>query len=475
MMALRLSLGLLAFAGVGSVIDVVAFRRHPLRSPTPWLPRLVIWVLLGLAALYVVSLRSIVALLLVTAVLWAPRLRAFQLSLTATLPKQANPSWLLGVLIVTMGLWIFARPLVPLAWDEFVWIGKAQIEGREGFGGLRAAALLPGLEVFPAGYPLLWSLLPAWLVRTDDLAALSLGFSALRLLCFCAFALALHAAALLHVSADQPSSLIRERRVLMIGAAATALMAPLFFEHMRLMYADAAVGLLAAALTLTFLSQSQFQRRLAVAASVVPAFMAPILSIVLCGLKDEGVGHVAAVSVMALLFGGRSMRVMALCSLGTATVVTGCWRYTLASHSIENTDHAMGIPAVTAFGSLLSQLFEDATDPLSWGLLWPLAVGAGAWLLLARRRHHTESGSLSRAEGRFVAAALFAQAAMLQGALLLGPEVVRVFALNGTLINRMLVQLTPAAAVVLLAFAQSWRCAEYGSLRASSEPTTRRF
>jgi hypothetical protein len=81
-------------------------------------------------------------------------------------------------------------------------------------------------------------------------------------------------------------------------------------------------------------------------------------------------------------------------------------------------------------------------DTRSWGALWPIAFACAA-LVLAR-------GNTFRAATRLATFAFLAEGALLVSAILFGPARVRVFAFEGTLVNRLLLQLAPAAGVMLM-------------------------
>jgi len=68
--------------------------------------------------------------------------------------------------LVILAVVVLARPWVPTAWDEFIWLGKARFESL-GFGAGIQAALDPAQHVIPAGYPPLWPAAVGWLSLGD--------------------------------------------------------------------------------------------------------------------------------------------------------------------------------------------------------------------------------------------------------------------------------------------------------------------
>jgi hypothetical protein len=348
--------------------------------------------------------------------------------------------------------------LTPLAWDEFVWLSKAQIEARGGFGALTAAALEPGHEVFPAGYPLLWSLLPGWLSPSPQLLPLTIAFGVGKWLCFGAFGLTLAASGL------WPPHPRTRWTALACGALGLAFAAPLFLVHARLVYADAPVGLLAAALALSLLARGQEGSRL-------PFFTPAALAIVLSGFKDEGTGHVVAVACAAWAFGPRGLRGPALSAVGASLATFATWRVLLAQQGLSNADHSLGRLTLKALFPLTNTFVAEALDPLSWGILWPLTAAAAALLLVVPRFGSPDLANPQSRPARFLAAAWCLQVGVLLGALLVGPERVRLFAWNGTLLNRLLVQVTPTAALVLVSFVNLYRLQyEAAGQKASPSP-----
>jgi hypothetical protein len=302
-----------------------------------------------------------------------------------------------------LALVVLARPWIPTEWDEFVWLGKARFESL-GFGAGVAAALDPAQAVIPAGYPPLWPSIVGWIsLGQDALATHVLAASLLVLLC------AFTALESLTVTAPRP------------WVAIVLLAAPLVWVHLRSTYVDLPVGLLG----LAFFSRLR-------ARSLFPA---AVLAVVLVGLKDEGLAQVlAATGAVLLLEGLRAWRL--LLPAGVALVSTLTWRWLVHTHGVRLFDHALGLPQWDWLPSLVKLFTLHATDVFSWGVFWAVVVA----LLL------TPTADRSVRAVKVMLVLLFAFSS---AALLLGPERVRVFAENGTLLNRLLLQLWPSAALLV--------------------------
>ena len=305
-----------------------------------------------------------------------------------------------------------ARPPDPLYWDSFVWLGKARLAARH-VGALLGLSLTPGSPVIPAGYPILHAAATAWLGGPSDApAAVAAGAAAFKLLSLALFATALAGGG--------------ARRATV--ALAVLLATPLWLVHLRAAYVDLPLGLLAAALLLVV----RDGRSLVGAA---------VIAVVLTGAKDEGFAHVVAVTGVMLAGGDRPQRRDALAALGCAAATFALWHAALALHHVTP-DHALAAPAAVA--PLAAAIVVHLGDFLSWGALWPLALAAIV-VVIARRGRAGDAVT--------GAAALAAQATLLAAAMVFGGERVRAFALAGTLINRLLVQLAPTAALLIAAVA----------------------
>lgn len=416
-MGLALDLGLRLFPGIP------AAARWPLRTMT------------AVAALYLATLSP--------AVVAGTGLAAWFSRTTRLPPATATPPQPLGwagrvgaVVLAGWALAALARPLGPLYWDEFVWTTKAAIEARGGWGALKAAALVPGTEVFPSGYPLLWSLLPAWTVRRADPIALTTGFQASKLLVMATFV------------GTAVTRLAPDRRSLLLAMGVTVT-APLLFVHARSTYADLPVGLLAASLLLSLSPPSQ--------GPAWPATAPVVLALVLVGFKDEGLAHVLAVTFAAAVAsavahrpwatGATAVIRAALAAAFAGGAAFALWRLQLWEHGVADADHRLTAPAFGAVPAMFGLAIGEAVDLVTWGVLWPAVLAAVVWLAVRTRGMAADP----REHAHLVLLALGGQVAILGAALICGPERVRAFALAGTVVNRLLVQLAPVATLVLAA------------------------
>lgn len=313
-------------------------------------------------------------------------------------------AWLvIGALLVV----ILARPWVPLYWDELVWLAKARLTTGAFLSGVAEASLDPTAGVLPAGYVPLWPAAVGWLtLGVDSVPAQTLAGSLLVAACF--------AAAL-----ESWWPVIARARA---WALVPLLGAPLVLVHLRAVYVDLPVGLLAVALLGRLLDGR------AGIASVA-------LALALAGFKDEGITHVLVASLVAFLFG--PLRWRGLGPLVTAGAFVVVWRLALAASGVRVVDHAIDTPAVTWAPTLFRLLIEHATELFSWGVTWTVGALTLGW----------RSGDL---RGRALKLTLLANLGVLVLLVLLGPERVRAFAENGTLLNRLLLQSWPVAALLLV-------------------------
>ena len=107
-------------------------------------------------------------------------------------------------------------------------------------------------------------------------------------------------------------------------------------------------------------------------------------------------------------------------------------------YDVESVDHVLRWPSLKwlpVFGRLL---VLHASDLASWGVFWAMT---GAVLVAAPSRDQFT---------RSLSAALAVNLLVSTAAVDSGPEQVRVFAENGTLINRLLMQWWPLAAMLVL-------------------------
>lgn len=405
--AVRALAGLVLLHALGAVLIALASRtswRAALARPSS--------ALVALAALYLVSLGAPgVGVLVVAAV--ATRWRRPRTDLVpARFPWPA---------FVALAALVLARPWVPTQWDEYVWLGKARLESL-GFGAGVRAALDASQQLIPRGYPTLWPSAVGWVSLGHD--ALSTHTLAASLLVLLALAAAL----------DAWAPLLPDR--LGWPAIAAVLAVPLAWVHMRSTYVDLPLGLLGVALLGQLLRGTDAR----------PPVEATALALVLVGFKDEGLAHVLAASAAAWLVVGRrggAWRLVVPTVL--ALVATGLWRWLERRAGVDNVDHALSAPYWPWVPTLAQLLWRHASELFSWGVFWAVALA----VLLGR-----PDGDGPRAL-RWL---LLADLTFIAVELLCGPERVRVFAENGTLVNRLLMQAWPAAAgAVLFALATAPR------------------
>ena len=319
----------------------------------------------------------------------------------APLVPSLSPRWM-----VVLGVFVLARPWVPTEWDEFVWLAKARFESL-GFGAGLQAALDPAQHLIPAGYPPLWPAAVGWLsLGQDALSTHVLAASLLVLLC---------AVTVLEIFSAQRPHLL---------AFAVLAAAPLVWVHVRSTYVDLPVGLLGLAILGLLLRSDR------------PPLLAAVLAAVLAGFKDEGLAQVLAATGAALLIMGiRKWRLVLPAFVAFVTVAT--WRWLVHSHGVPLFDHALGVPQWDWVPRFLQLLVLHATDVFSWGVFWAVTL---AVVLLPSKDPTARALRLM-----LLFLALFTAAALLSG-----PERVRVFAENGTLLNRLLIQLWPCASLLVL-------------------------
>ena len=382
-------LGLVLLHACGAVIRQVLTRcgwRVALRSPSS------AWFAVVIA--YAVSLGGSGFFVLVGLAVVASQACALSPNLSP-----AGERGLLGLSAI-----VLARPWMLTEWDEFVWLGKARFESL-GFGAGVQAALDPAQHVIPAGYPPLWPSIVGWLsLGHDSITTQVLAASLLVLLCA--------ATALESIPSQRPA-------VLAIAVLAAA---PLVWVHARSTYVDLPVGLLGVAFVSLLLSSER------------PPLLAGVIAVVLVGFKDDGLAQVHAGTGAALLV-QRKWR-LALPAIA-ALIAMATWRGLVLSHGVPLFDHALGMPQWSWFPTLLRLLAVHASDLFSWGVFWAVTLG----VLLIPSKDPSVRGLKA-----MLGLLLFFTAV----ALLSGPERVRVFAENGTLLNRVLLQFWPSAALLVL-------------------------
>ncbi|WP_157068873.1 hypothetical protein [Sandaracinus amylolyticus] len=303
---------------------------------------------------------------------------------------------------------VASRAPVPLYWDEHVWLAKV----RMGALALRQAALDPAADLIPRGYPIVGSLAEiAFAMGRDDVPSMIAGAATLLLLCL---ALAL-------------STMRADRRV---AWALAIVLVPLVWVHARSAYLDLPIGLLALAIA-AGLARAE---RWATCAAMIAAFL-------LAGCKDEGVVHALAIASAHVVASRDRRRDAARDSalvIAAALVATLGWRVLLVTHGVANRDHALEGAGLSQAGALALELARAMCDVRSWGLAWPIAIGAA----MASRLVSPRASAL--------AIAFVAQISALFVALLVGGERLTAFALGGTLANRWWMQVLPLAALLVV-------------------------
>jgi hypothetical protein len=112
----------------------------------------------------------------------------------------------------------------------------------------------------------------------------------------------------------------------------------------------------------------------------------------------------------------------------------GVWRALLAMNGVEIADHTIEGGTLRETIGIATEIARASADVRSWGLAWGVALGA---VIAAITR-----GGIARALGL----AVVLQLLFLAIGVAIGSERLRAFALDGTLVNRMLIQLVPLAA-----------------------------
>ncbi len=307
---------------------------------------------------------------------------------------EAVPSALPWI-VVTLTV-LLVTPATPLLWDEFVWLTKAKFAT---LGLLRRLALTPGSDAIPEGYPIGFPLASAWLGREHVV----LGAAALRATCIGLFL----------------AAILRHRKQEVVWIALFVVGTPLVLLHARIAYVDLPLGFLSAALFVELRSSSPSLLR------------ASLLAALLVGFKDEGMAHVVVIGLLSLRSSGRRA---ALASLVSASLFFGAWRFICWQHHIVDADHTLGRPAWSQLGEVMIMTARHACDLRSFGALWPALLTATVFAITTRR---------GAAEIGYLVVLLVT----LHAGIILGPPRVREFALSGTLIGRLLLQLAPLAAV----------------------------
>lgn len=408
-------LGFALMQGLGSLLRALLTRERVsdcLRSPASWL--------LSLGLIFATALGPAGFLFGVALLLGVRH--------TPRSPSMRSPGLPWGA-FGAVCLVVLARPWVPTQWDEFVWLGKARFESL-GFGVGVQMALDPAQGVIPPGYPPLWPLAVGWLsLGRDTLDAQVVASSVLLL-----------AAAATALEAWWP--LLEAQRARRRFAVALALASPYLWVHARSAYVDLPVGLLGLSV-LGFLVTDR-------------APLACAAAVVLSGVKDEGLPHVLAATVGAFALKRQRAVVPRLAPALLAVLVVATWRWLLHANAVGLLDHSVNAPALTWTPTLARLLAHHMADLMTWGVFWPAALA----VVVSSARHQAAPA---------LRATVVAGLIFIGFALVLGAERVRVFAENGTLINRLLVQWWPAAA--LLVWFELTSSAPNAGTQASATPT----
>jgi hypothetical protein len=394
------------------------------------------WIACGVTIAFATCLHPTV-LPLLAGLMFLARIGAGPPATVSSSPRSSALAPYVAAMAFALAAGAVLRPAMPMYWDAFVWLGKARIESG-GLGHLRDATLDPNADVIPHGYPLLWPLAASWFSMFGEApAALVAGAAGATLLAVLLFLDT--AAEAFEGTLPAPAGFAPRPRWAFGGAFAVLLLTPMFWVHLRSAYADLPVGLLAATCMLRLgrcLDGSDDLRR--------DMTVAVLAATALAGTKDEGIGHVTVIVLAAVASqpkAGRREVLRWLAVLGSAATVFLAWRALLRLHHVVDTDHELAAPAIDALGGIGRVIASSAADTRTWGALWPIAIAAVSTVGVR--------GSSFRPATRFAALALVGQAALLALALVFGPDRVRTFAFEGTLVNRLLVQLAPGAAALL--------------------------
>ncbi len=438
---------LVFFAAAGALLDHVL--ALDLGASGSSIGRWARWTMCGIVACFAAALHpAVLGALIVLALIGrfagsrgpgGPRLSTPRLPALAAL--RGPPWW--AIAAATLTLVVVCRPATPAYWDSFVWLAKARIESG-GWGALRTAALDQTTDVVPSGYPLLWPLAASWLSMSGrSMEALAAGAAAMTLVTLMLFLDTAADTAGVGRGAGDDTGVAAEPRWAALGLALVGV-TPLVFVHLRSSYADLPVGLLAATCTLRLVRSVERSGDAPGDLSV-----AAITAVALAGIKDEGMAHVVAlvvalivVKVWKLWEGQRLPLAPGMAVLAAAAIPFNGWRLLLRAHRVIDADHSLSRPDLQAAGAIGRTVLAHLADTRSWGALWPIAFACAA-LVLAR-------GSTFRAATRMATFAFLAEGALLVSAIVCGPARVRVFAFEGTLVNRLLLQLAPAAGVMLM-------------------------
>jgi hypothetical protein len=386
-------------------------------------PLAVLTALVSCYVLFAVPLLVPVALLTIVAVARQPK---------SQLPSGVGPRAPLPAIAAALVVFLLAmlvnRESTPCFWDAFVWLAKARYAAG-GLGRLVGEGLRTTRPPFiPAGYPLFEPLSVAVLAgfssRPASVVAGAIGLETVALVLFlCAIA-------------DDPQTSVPMRSRKLATVTLVLLTSPLVLVHLRSAYVDLPLGLLVGALA-TLLPRPGTGAACA------------IVGVAAAALKDEGMVHVAAISLTGALFGLTNRRDDALvrrslaCGIAAATV-TAAWHLRLHTSGITNADHALSLPDWRRILPLGGAGLAHMLDFRSWGALWVLGAGAVAAASI-------KPSAVPR-QATWLAMLLSLDVAALFCALLTTPGRVMEFTTGGTLLNRLGMQLAPCAALLVAAW-----------------------
>jgi hypothetical protein len=410
------------------------------------LPResVVRWPLLALSTLFGAYLAFATPTLAAAAAagLVALALRRRRTSSDAEPPRSRAPLAALGLTTFAfLAASLVDRASTPCFWDAFVWLAKARYAAG-GLGGLIQGGLHTTLPPFvPSGYPLLEPLSVALLAgfspRPEAVVAGAIGLEILTILLFvCAIA-----------DDERLSPPARAKRLATV--ALLLLASPLVLVHLRSAYVDLPLRLLVGAFAVLLR-----RRHSGVACGVI--------AVAAAALKDEGMVHIAAMTLVGASFGlardrdGALVRRSIACGL-SAAAVTAAWHLRLQMSGVANVDHALSLPDWHRLRPLAGSTVEHLLEFRSWGALGVLGVGGTLAAVIKPR-------SVPR-DAVWFAMLLLADALVLFVALLATPGRVMEFATEGTLLNRLAMQLAPLATLLIAAWVAPFRETETTSAR----------
>ena len=353
-------------------------------------------------------------------------------------------SWRRMDVAVAAGIFVVValalRPDTPCFWDAFVWLAKARFASRGPLALVQGGLTRGVLAFIPEGYPLFD---PFAVGALGGLAssprAVVAGAVGLELLAIACFVGAL---------ADLPATSRRASATRIVAVTVLLVTCPLVVVHLRSLYVDLPLGFLLASLALLFAREGT------TGACVV-------LAMVLASLKDEGLAHalvvaaVAAVRSLALLRVGerveaRRLQVRAAAVAIAALAVADAWHVRLEAAHLANVDHAISLPHLDRVATLVALAVGHLSDFTSWGALWALALGAALATAISPR---------GPTAARWLTTLVVGDALVVLAGLLVTPDRVMSFATGGTLLNRIAMQLTPLAALLVAAWLPEWKVA----------------